>query len=69
MVGGGGSENFLGCDFAGLKRLGLDGVLQEAVPRFIVGVVVWGMMTSRDTGRQTLTLVSLTSASKHETYE
>lgn len=40
MVGGGGSENFLGCDFAGLKRLGLDGVLQEGVPRFIVGVVV-----------------------------
>lgn len=68
MVGEGGSENFLGCDFAGLKRLGLDGVLQ-AVPRFIVGVVVWGMMTSRDTGRQTLTLVSLTSTSKHETYE
>lgn len=29
MVCGGGSENFLGCDFAGLKRLGLDGVCRR----------------------------------------
>lgn len=69
LVGGRGSEDFLGCDFAGFKTFGLDGGLQErGVPGFNVGFVVWGMMTSGETGRQTLTLVSLTSYCQ-QTYE